>query len=80
MALSLRAELLRENRGDPIEAAAIFALRLTRGDPRTLKAGYSVPSAILSALEIFPEVSEGEIRARNSAYGWMAPGHERTSP
>ncbi len=69
--MSLREELLKENHGDLIEAAAILALRLTRDDPKTFEAGYSIPSAILAAKDIFPEVTESQIRFLNGRYGWM---------
>jgi hypothetical protein len=52
----LRTDLLAENHGDPIEAAAIFAVRLMRDDPRSFRAGYSLENAADAALQIFPEV------------------------
>lgn len=70
--MTLRDELLAENHNDPVEAAAILALRLTRDDPTNFKVGYSVDNAILAALDMFPEVTEGQIRYINNRHGWMA--------
>ncbi len=60
----LRTDLLRENHGDPIEAAAIFAVRLMRDDPAICKVGYSLPNALLAATELFPEVDPVAIGVR----------------
>ncbi len=62
---TLREELLAENHGNKIEAAGILALRLTRDDPDTFKVGYSQANAILAAVEIFPEVTAGQIQFIN---------------
>lgn len=69
--MSIRAEYLLENHEDAEEAAAILALRLTRGDPDTFKVGYSIENAILAALEVFPEVTEDRIRFLNGRHGWV---------
>ncbi|MFH2072613.1 MAG: hypothetical protein ABIJ75_07180 [Actinomycetota bacterium] len=68
--MTLEQEYLDECHGDPVEAAALLALRLTRGDPASFKAGYSRPSAILSAIKFFPEVTGAQIVARNHPFGW----------
>ena len=66
--VTLREELLAAGRGQSVaEVAAEFARGLTRDDPETFKAGYSRDNAILAALDLFPEVTAGEIRGAN---GW----------
>ena len=64
---SLRDEYLDKHNGDWVAAAAGFAKDLNRDDPETFKVGYSRVNAILSSGEIFPEVTEDEIRDLN---GW----------
>lgn len=68
--MSLREELLADNNGILIEAASVFAHRLNYGDPARFKAGYSQSNAILAAVEMFPEVTEEQIRVSNN---WESP-------
>ena len=63
--MNLRAQYLALYNDVPINAASGIARDLERGDPATFKAGYSRENSIISAREIFPEVSEKEIRDRN---------------
>ena len=67
--VTLRADLLQAApRGRSVaEVAADLARGLTRDNPGTFKVGYSRDSAILAALDVFPEVTAGEIRGAN---GW----------
>jgi hypothetical protein len=65
--MRIRDELLAAH-GEPVRAAAELARRLSEGDPATQKAGYSIESAILAALEVFPEASETGVRSYN---GWL---------
>ena len=60
--MSLRDELLEDNHNDPLEAACHLALRLTRGNLDSLKAGYSKANAVLATRDIFPEITEHQIR------------------
>jgi hypothetical protein len=74
--MTLRDELLHENHGDAIEAAAILAVRLNRDDPNEpTRDGYTIPNAVLAAKDIFPEVDESDIRGRAFAirrdYSWI---------
>ena len=62
---ALRDELLAESDNDMIEAASIFAHRLTRDDPDTFKVGYSQANAVLASVELFPEVTPFQIRFNN---------------
>jgi hypothetical protein len=44
-----------------LAAAVLLALDLMRGDPATLKAGYTAENAALAATDVFPEVESSEI-------------------
>lgn len=68
--MDITDQYLAMNDGDPNEAAAQLALHLTRDNPATLKAGYSRPSAILTAIELFPGVEGETIVALNHRSGW----------
>ena len=54
----LRDQLLAISNGNPIDAAARFAFELMQDDPAILKAGYTRDNALLSAYEMFPEISD----------------------
>lgn len=58
----LAKEFLDNAYGLPNRAAADMAKNLMAGDPATLKAGYSRESAILTALEVFPQADPGAVR------------------
>ena len=62
--VNLREQMLQENEGDPLHAAAKLAWKLHGA------LGYSQGSATLSVLELFPEVTEDEIKEAN---GWEFP-------
>ena len=63
----LREEYLAKNNGIIIQAAAEFARDLEVGgnDATSYEAGYEPANAILAMAEIFPEVTENEIRRAN---------------
>ena len=67
--VTLRDDLLKAapRNQSVVEVAANLARGLTRDNPGTFKAGYSRDSAILAALDVFPEVTAGQIRGAN---GW----------
>ncbi len=54
----LRDQLLKTSNGNPIDAAAMLAFELMQDDPAILKMGYTRDNALLSAYEMFPEVSD----------------------
>ncbi len=56
--MTLHDELLVRNNGNPIDAAAELAWGLMQDEPDILKIGYSRPNALLSAYEMFPEISD----------------------
>ena len=62
---SLRQVYLTRNNGVLAAAAASLAADLERGEPTSFQAGYTPANAILAAAEIFPEVTEIEIRFLN---------------
>ena len=64
--MSLREEYLAKNNGVEAAAAAGFATDLNRDNPSELKVGYTQANAILAAAEIFPEVTEIQIRLTNN--------------
>ena len=68
--MSLRDQYLGIGLGSPGLAAAHLASDLHRDDSDTLKQGYSIPNALLAALEIFPEATEASIRRLND---WVDP-------
>ena len=81
--VTLRDDLLKAapRNQSAAEVAAEFARGLTRNDPGTFKAGYSRCNAILATLEVFPEVTAGEIRGANgwpvdAVPGWFPPVDE----
>lgn len=57
----IRKEYLR-NHSTPLIAAVAVAQDLMRDDPVTLRAGYTLDNAVISAWEIFPEVERAAIR------------------
>lgn len=59
--MDLRDTYMRRGDNEPILAAALFAKDLMKGDPRTFKTGYSKENAVLSAVDIFPEVKKEDI-------------------
>lgn len=63
--MTLKDEYLSKAFGSPAMAAAYLAKDLSRGDPKTFKAGYTIENAVLAAREIFPRVSEVAIRRLN---------------
>ncbi len=64
----LRDEYLVKNNGIVIAAAAEFARDLEKGgnESTSYEAGYEPGNAILAMAEIFPEVTEDEIRRVNN--------------
>ncbi len=68
--MSLREILLTESNGVLMVAAAEFARGLNL-DSGAFKAGYSEANAILASVEMFPEVTEDQIRVLN---GWGVDG------
>ena len=55
--MKLRNELMALNHNNPVEAGARLAYELMQDDPNILKAGYTRDNAVLSALEMFPEIT-----------------------
>lgn len=55
---SIREQYLRDHGGYEDIAAIAFAKDLMRGDPATLKAGYTKENAVIAAQEIFPNAIE----------------------
>ena len=45
----------------PIEAAALLAQGLMRGDPATFKQGYTRENAVIAAQEMYPEFTRQQI-------------------
>lgn len=58
----LREKILVENHGDENMAALDLATALMADDPETFKSGYSLENAIIAAREVFPSVSEDDLR------------------
>ncbi len=54
----LHDELIARNNGNPIDAAAELAAGLMQDEPEILKVGYTRDNALLSAYEMFPEISD----------------------
>jgi hypothetical protein len=54
----LHDELMARNDDNPIDAAAELAAGLMQDEPDILKAGYTRDNALLSAYEMFPEISD----------------------
>ena len=65
MNLNWRDRFLAENNGVQISAASEFAVALNKGLDGL--PGFSHGACLLAAAEIFPEVTEAEIRRTN---GW----------